>query len=101
MERSLEIIVILIVILITAVVILFIFNKGTEEWMGVFHSWSRGSADKMRCEQACLSWCGANKGQSEIDWGAVEANIEFQGDERCEKLTGRAACTCGISIPGT
>ncbi|NOX71298.1 MAG: hypothetical protein GXO64_01180 [Candidatus Micrarchaeota archaeon] len=97
MEKSIQIVVVIIVILITAVAVLLIFNSGTSEWMGVFNEWSRGSADKARCQQECMKKC-ASANEPSIEWSQI--SVDFKGKEKsCSSLTGEPVCKCGFFSP--
>lgn len=81
MEKSLQIVVVAIVILVTAVVVMIIFNSGTSEWMGVFNEWGRGSSAEAKCNQGCIKAC-AGSDSPNIGWSSVTQYAKLSDDEK-------------------
>ena len=103
---TLEVIIIAIVLLVTALVIMTIFGGQIAQFIGIINPWSEQMLNQNLCYQQCATWCQGNPGESGQPWDGIGKINTQSGQKSCGSDIGMntvasGGCSCrGIPTGG-
>jgi len=109
LSLTLELVIIAIVLLVTALVIMTIFGGQIAAIVGILNPWSQSMLESNLCQQSCATWCQLHTGSAETDWSSLIIKTQSNPSKSCtdvmrESLGSNAdigKCQCrGIPVSG-
>jgi len=94
---TMEIVIIAIVLLVTALVIMTIFGGAIASVFGILNPWSETMMEQNPCSQRCAAWCQGHLGTASVEWTSSDMNVQTQsGPKSCATIMSGlgAQCSC-------
>lgn len=95
------IVLILIVLVISAMVVIFILKERLMQVLGIINPWFDLKVLENSCQDSCASWCLCHLGEGTIEWEnftASSEDIELRCDEVMQELLGEDIGECSCSL---
>jgi hypothetical protein len=96
LSLTLEIVIIAIVLLVTALVIMTIFSGQMGNVMGILGIWSSDTMNQNYCRQQCAAWCQGNPGKPSTGWAEHDATWTSNSKTCSSIMNGLGDCTCTV-----
>jgi len=92
---TMEIVIIAIVLLVTALVIMTIFGGSIASFLGILNPWSAALMEQNLCNQRCAAWCQGHLGTADVAWSDLKVQTQ-SGEQACSTImTGISdKCSC-------
>ncbi len=94
---TMEIVIIAIVLLVTALVIMTIFGGSIASFLGILNPWSASLMEQNLCNQRCAAWCQGHLGSPEVSWADTSLRVQTQsGEQSCSAIMSGLSdkCSC-------
>jgi hypothetical protein len=109
LSMTMNVIIIAIVLLVTALVVMTIFGGQIAQFLGILNPWSAGMLESNLCSQACATWCSLNQGSSGTDWSTLTVDTQTQDNKPCHVIMTEVVgnvnqigrCECLGIVPST
>jgi hypothetical protein len=98
---TMEIVIIAIVLLVTALVIMTIFGGSIASFLGILNPWSQSLMEQNLCNQRCAAYCQGHLGTADVGWSELKVQTQ-SGTQDCstimQGLTEGDKCSCRTII---
>ena len=90
---TMEIVVIAIVLLVTALVVMTIFGGQIAQFIGIINPWSATVLSENLCNQQCASWCQGHLGSTGVQWSSLTVQTQ-SGSKQCGEVMSAISESC-------
>ncbi len=99
---TMEIVIIAIVLLVTALVIMTIFGGSIASFLGILNPWSASLMEQNLCNQRCASWCQGHLGSPTKAWSELDVQTQT-GQQYCNTIMSGISdeCSCRTIVSNT